>query len=36
MKTAFLRGLANGEIDPHHDRDEDFDLFVQNKLAEVS
>jgi len=28
MKTAFLKGLATGELNPHHDRDEDFDRFV--------
>jgi len=35
MKTAFLKGLANGQLDPHHDTDEGFDFFLQKKFDEL-
>jgi len=28
MKAAFTKSLANGELNPHHDRNEEFDKFV--------
>ena len=33
MKTAFLKGLASGELNPHHDTDNDFDKFLQEKMS---